>query len=96
MHVARKGRHAGPMLVRQHTEPGELRRHGVLELRVGVFADSDLEVAQVAARRQREPRFAPRRLRQRGDERRQVVEPQEVALEPDALDALAAERDVGF
>ena len=61
---------------------------------VGVARQRDVDGAQIAARREREPRFEQARLRQRREERRQVLEPQEAAAQREVLDAVGIALDV--
>ena len=84
----------GNALERLDAEPGEIGGHRVVDARVGVARERDVDGAQVAARRKREPRFEQPRLRQRREERRQIVEAQEAAAQSEMLDAVGIAPDV--
>ncbi len=74
--------------------PGEIGGGRIVDARVGVARERDVDGAQIAARRQREPRFEQARLRQRREERRQIVEAQEAAAQSEMLDAVGIAPDV--
>ena len=59
-----------------------------------VRVEREVDGAQVAARREREPRLEQARLRQRREERRQVLEPQEAAAQREVVDAVRVAPDV--
>src|SRR6185436_12685786 len=92
--LPREAREAGGVLESIDAEALEIRGYRVVDTGVRIARQRDVDGAQVAARRQREPRLQHPRFGQRREERRQVLEPQEAAAQRDVVDAIRIAPDV--
>jgi hypothetical protein len=93
-HLARQRSESRQRLERLDAESRELDRRGVVDLLVGRARQHQLHAAQIAARRERQPRFEQARRGQRRRQRREILEAHERAAQRQALDAVGAVRHV--